>query len=159
MLAKTSGYPLNAPVLPADLPQQVNLVVRGLGSHWPVTLGRRTLVEVTSVAQAHSAVRDGAHGLIAKGAEAGSWIGPTTTFILLQQLLAVDFLATRVAELGIAPNDSDQPAKGRSEPWLRSVKSVVESGGSQAGVSPGDHTSVTTIEQGGDVMWRSGRAE
>jgi len=80
--------PPGCPVPPAELPQQVNLVVHGLGARWPMTPGRRTLVEVSSIAQARLAVRDGAQGVIAKGAEAGGRIGTTTTFILLQQLLA-----------------------------------------------------------------------
>jgi acyl transferase domain-containing protein/NAD(P)H-dependent flavin oxidoreductase YrpB (nitropropane dioxygenase family)/NAD(P)-dependent dehydrogenase (short-subunit alcohol dehydrogenase family) len=73
---------------PADLPEQVDMVVHGPGTPWPIAAGRRTLVEVVSLAEAQAAVRAGAYGLIAKGAEAGGRIGTTTTFVLLQQLLA-----------------------------------------------------------------------
>ena len=73
---------------PADLPEQVDMVVHGAGSLWPIASGRRAVVEVVSVSQARAAVRAGAYGLIAKGAEAGGRVGVTTTFVLLQQLLA-----------------------------------------------------------------------
>ncbi|MGH3574910.1 MAG: nitronate monooxygenase, partial [Pseudonocardiaceae bacterium] len=80
--------PPECPLGPADLPEQVDMVVHGLGSPWPIASGRRAVVEVVSVAQARAAVRAGAYGLIAKGAEAGGRVGVTTTFVLLQQLLA-----------------------------------------------------------------------
>ncbi|PZS21984.1 MAG: type I polyketide synthase [Pseudonocardiales bacterium] len=76
------------PLRPSDLPEQVDMVVFGPGSQWPISSRRRTFVEVVSVAQAWEAVRAGAYGLIAKGAEAGGRVGTTTTFVLLQQLLA-----------------------------------------------------------------------
>lgn len=80
--------PPECPLRPADLPEQVDMVVHGLGSPSPIASGRRAVVEVVSVAQARAAVRAGAYGLIAKGAEAGGRVGVTTTFVLLQQLLA-----------------------------------------------------------------------
>jgi acyl transferase domain-containing protein/NAD(P)H-dependent flavin oxidoreductase YrpB (nitropropane dioxygenase family)/NADP-dependent 3-hydroxy acid dehydrogenase YdfG len=80
--------PSGCPVSPADLPEQVDVIVLGSDSPWPAAPGRRILVEVTSAVQAHTAVRAGAYGLIAKGAEAGGRVGVTTTFVLLQQLLA-----------------------------------------------------------------------
>jgi acyl transferase domain-containing protein/NAD(P)H-dependent flavin oxidoreductase YrpB (nitropropane dioxygenase family)/NAD(P)-dependent dehydrogenase (short-subunit alcohol dehydrogenase family)/acyl carrier protein len=80
--------PVGCLLSPVDLPAQVDMVVYGLDSRWPNAAGRRAFVEVVSVAQAHAAVRAGAYGLIAKGAEAGGRVGPTTTFVLLQQLLA-----------------------------------------------------------------------
>ncbi|ARQ70544.1 type I polyketide synthase [Streptomyces marincola] len=60
-----------APWRPADLP-----------AHW------RVLAEVTSAAEAEAAVAAGAHGLIARGSEAGGRVGTLSTFVLLQQLLA-----------------------------------------------------------------------
>ncbi|MGW3103598.1 SDR family oxidoreductase [Streptomyces sp. NPDC001100] len=48
----------------------------------------RVLVEVTDPDQALSAVRAGAHGLIARGAESGGRIGELSAFVLLQRLLA-----------------------------------------------------------------------
>lgn len=80
--------PPGCPLSPADLPARVDVVVHGAGARWPGMAGRRTLVEVGSVAQARSEAQAGAYGLIAKGSEAGGRIGTTTTFVLLQQLLA-----------------------------------------------------------------------
>ncbi|MGH3982051.1 MAG: beta-ketoacyl synthase N-terminal-like domain-containing protein, partial [Pseudonocardiaceae bacterium] len=80
--------PAQCPLSPADLPEQVDAVVHGPGSQWPSAPGRRVFIEVVSVAQARAAVQAGAYGLIAKGAEAGGRVGTTTTFVLLQQLLA-----------------------------------------------------------------------
>ncbi|MFF2009650.1 SDR family NAD(P)-dependent oxidoreductase [Streptomyces sp. NPDC058195] len=54
--------------------------------------GRRVLVEVTSLAEAHEAARDGAHGLVARGHESGGRVGELSTFILLQQILADEAL-------------------------------------------------------------------
>ncbi|WP_374192798.1 SDR family oxidoreductase [Streptomyces sp. MBT62] len=48
----------------------------------------RVLVEVIDPDQALTAVRAGAHGLIARGAESGGRIGELSTFVLLQRLLA-----------------------------------------------------------------------
>jgi acyl transferase domain-containing protein/NAD(P)H-dependent flavin oxidoreductase YrpB (nitropropane dioxygenase family)/NAD(P)-dependent dehydrogenase (short-subunit alcohol dehydrogenase family)/acyl carrier protein len=79
--------PPECPLGPVDLPEQVDMVVHGPGSPWSIASGRRAVVEVVSVAQARAAVRAGAYGLIAKGAEAGGRVGVTTTFVLLQQLL------------------------------------------------------------------------
>ena len=76
------------PLSPADLPEQVEVVVHGHGSEWPLVSRWRSLVEVSSVGQARAAVRAGAYGLIAKGAEAGGRVGSTTAFVLVQRLLA-----------------------------------------------------------------------
>jgi acyl transferase domain-containing protein/NAD(P)H-dependent flavin oxidoreductase YrpB (nitropropane dioxygenase family)/NAD(P)-dependent dehydrogenase (short-subunit alcohol dehydrogenase family) len=80
--------PAECPLRPTDLPEQVDMVMHGPGSSWPFAPGRRAFVEVISVAEARAAVRAGASGLIAKGSEAGGLVGTTTTFVLLQQLLA-----------------------------------------------------------------------
>jgi acyl transferase domain-containing protein/NAD(P)H-dependent flavin oxidoreductase YrpB (nitropropane dioxygenase family)/NAD(P)-dependent dehydrogenase (short-subunit alcohol dehydrogenase family) len=80
--------PTECPLSPIDLPEQVDVVVQGPGSQPPFIPGRRSLVEVTSVPEARAAVQAGAYGLIAKGAEAGGRVGTTSTFVLLQQLLA-----------------------------------------------------------------------
>ncbi|MFD3924836.1 SDR family oxidoreductase [Streptomyces sp. NPDC058614] len=50
--------------------------------------GRRVLVEVTGREQALRAASAGAHGLIARGHEAGGPVGELSTFVLVQQLLA-----------------------------------------------------------------------
>ncbi|WP_229889186.1 type I polyketide synthase [Streptomyces mirabilis] len=52
----------------------------------------RVLVEVTGRAQALRAASAGAHGLIARGHEAGGPVGELSTFVLLQQLLDDDEL-------------------------------------------------------------------
>ncbi len=86
--------PTGCPLLPTDLPVQVDTVVSGTvfvsgsGSGWVGVPGRRMLVEVVSVAEGRAAFRAGAYGLIARGAEAGGRVGATTTFVLLQQLVA-----------------------------------------------------------------------
>ncbi len=48
--------------------------------------GAEVLLEVTSVEEAESAGALGADGLIAKGNEAGGWVGSETSFILLQRI-------------------------------------------------------------------------
>ncbi len=97
--------PAGCPLSPADLPEQVRVVVHGPGSRWPSASGRRAFVEVTSVVEAHAAVRAGVYGLIAKGAEAGGRVGTTTTFVLLQQLLADPQIRVPVwAAGGIGPH-------------------------------------------------------
>ncbi|MFE2881832.1 SDR family NAD(P)-dependent oxidoreductase [Streptomyces sp. NPDC059272] len=65
-------------VLAVDAPWRVDEVVAD----------HRVLVEVTDLDQALTAVRAGAHGLIARGAESGGRTGELSTFVLLQQLLA-----------------------------------------------------------------------
>ncbi|MGQ4429249.1 MULTISPECIES: SDR family NAD(P)-dependent oxidoreductase [unclassified Streptomyces] len=65
-------------VLAVDAPWRVDEVVAA----------HRVLVEVTDLDQALTAVRAGAHGLIARGAESGGRTGELSTFVLLQHLLA-----------------------------------------------------------------------
>jgi acyl transferase domain-containing protein/NAD(P)H-dependent flavin oxidoreductase YrpB (nitropropane dioxygenase family)/NADP-dependent 3-hydroxy acid dehydrogenase YdfG/acyl carrier protein len=97
--------PTGCPLSPADLPEQVDVVVHGVGSQWSAAPGRRVFIEVTSVQQAHAAIRAGAAGLIAKGAEAGGRVGITTTFVLLQQLLADPLVKVPIwAAGGIGPH-------------------------------------------------------
>ncbi|MFF8991653.1 SDR family NAD(P)-dependent oxidoreductase [Streptomyces sp. NPDC014983] len=86
---------------PADLSDGPGLVVlapdltgpdlTGPDPTWNITeLARRhrVLAEVTDLARARAAVRAGAQGLIARGAESGGPTGALSTFVLLQQLLA-----------------------------------------------------------------------
>ncbi|WP_020667157.1 type I polyketide synthase [Amycolatopsis nigrescens] len=64
-------------------------VLLGWNSPWtPEQAGVPVLAEVTSLDEAHRAAASGAHGLVARGAEAGGRVGELTTFVLLQQLLA-----------------------------------------------------------------------
>jgi len=69
-----------------DLPEAAQVVitdVNGLACDWG---GRELLVQVTSLAQARSAIARGAAGLIAKGAESGGEVAEQMAFVLLQQL-------------------------------------------------------------------------
>ncbi|MEV6929359.1 SDR family NAD(P)-dependent oxidoreductase [Dactylosporangium sp. NPDC051485] len=84
---RAAGDRVNLLVLPAD------------GAGW--SLGEaaqrhRVLVEVSSRAQARAAAEAGAHGLIARGCEAGGQVGELSSFVLLQQLLADEALALPV---------------------------------------------------------------
>ena len=113
----TGGFgvrvPAGCPLSPADLPERVDVVVHGSGSRWRCAPGWRALVEVTSVAQAHAAVRAGAYGVIAKGAEAGGRVGVTTTFVLLQQLLAESGISVPVwAAGGVGPHTAAAAVAG-----------------------------------------------
>ena len=75
-------------------PGRVDLVVLGTRSAWkpddPRLSPYRVLVEVTGRDEARAAIASGAHGLIARGSEAGGPVGELSTFVLLQQLAAAD---------------------------------------------------------------------
>nr|WSY50792.1 SDR family oxidoreductase [Streptomyces sp. NBC_00886] len=77
-LTTGSGDGPHTVVLAVDAPWQVA----------EVSTAHRVLVEVTDLDQALTAVRAGAHGLIARGAESGGRVGESSTFVLLQRLLA-----------------------------------------------------------------------
>jgi acyl transferase domain-containing protein/NAD(P)H-dependent flavin oxidoreductase YrpB (nitropropane dioxygenase family) len=82
-------------LLPNDLPRdQVHTVLLGHDAHWSVAelaAHHRVLVEVSSKAEALLAVERGAHGIVARGHEAGGRVGELSTFVLLQHLVdAVD---------------------------------------------------------------------
>ncbi|HEV7554385.1 MAG TPA: nitronate monooxygenase, partial [Kofleriaceae bacterium] len=70
-----------------ELPAQVDtVIVESLAdiTHFP----RRTVIaQVTSLADARTAIAAGAAGLIAKGSEAGGFVGDETTFMLVQRLV------------------------------------------------------------------------
>lgn len=101
------------PLRPTDLPEQVDIVVHGPSSPWSIASGRRAFVEVVSIAQARAAVRAGAHGLIAKGAEGGGRVGTTTTFVLLQQLLTDSQITIPIwAAGGIGPHTAAAAVAG-----------------------------------------------
>jgi len=80
----------------ADLPEQVEVVVLTPWGHdlLPRQVerlhqqGRTVLLEATCLEQALLGERIGVDGLIAKGHEAGGWVGQETAFVLLQQTLA-----------------------------------------------------------------------
>ena len=82
-------------LLPGDLPRdQVHTVLLGHDAHWSISdlvAHHRVLVEVSSKDEALLAVERGAHGIVARGHEAGGPVGELSTFVLLQQLVdAVD---------------------------------------------------------------------
>ncbi len=88
-----------ARALIADLPASVRVVVfstsdpRGLPELIPQlqAQGREVWLEVTTVEGARLGAKWDVDALVAKGNEAGGWVGEETTFILLQRLLdAVD---------------------------------------------------------------------
>lgn len=88
---------------PADLPAKVDTVVVGAGCPWqPTSLvdRYRVLVEVTDVEEALRAARAGAHGLVARGHEAGGRVGSLNTYVLLQRLLAEEELGLPVWACG-----------------------------------------------------------
>ncbi|MEO6091289.1 MAG: beta-ketoacyl synthase N-terminal-like domain-containing protein, partial [Umezawaea sp.] len=99
---------------PVSLPELVDTIVVDLDSFVPqrVHLGeRRVLAEVTSVAEARAAVEYGVDGVIAKGCESGGRVGESTTFVLLQQLLAEIDLPVWAAG-GIGPDTAAAAVAG-----------------------------------------------
>src|SRR4051812_38237622 len=81
--------------LPPDVLDRANIdtVVLGVDAPWPVAqlaARYRVLVEVTDLDGARAAATAGAHGLVARGTEAGGGVGDLSSFVLLQRLLAAD---------------------------------------------------------------------
>lgn len=101
---------------PADLDGGPDTVVLAADAPWSVTevaSRYRVLVEVTDLAQARDAVRAGAHGLIARGAESGGRVGGTSTFVLLQLLLGEEGVDVPVwACGGIGPHTAAAAVAG-----------------------------------------------
>ncbi|MBC8263460.1 MAG: SDR family NAD(P)-dependent oxidoreductase [Anaerolineales bacterium] len=90
-----SGAPAFVNRVICDLPEQVEVVIL---TPWDSEALRQqvsdlrqrqltVLLEVTCLEQAKLGEQLGVDGLIAKGNEAGGWVGDETTFILLQRLL------------------------------------------------------------------------
>ncbi|MCU1298299.1 MAG: Beta-ketoacyl synthase, partial [Acidobacteriaceae bacterium] len=73
-----------------EIPTGVTTILRQSGVSWTPTqvAGRRVLVEVNNIDEAHRALARNADGLIARGSEGGGRVGELTTYVLLQQLLA-----------------------------------------------------------------------
>ncbi|MFI9804133.1 SDR family NAD(P)-dependent oxidoreductase [Streptomyces sp. NPDC052301] len=81
---------------PADLGDAPGTVVLAPDAHRYTTqlaFTKTVLAEVTDLVQARDAVRTGAQGLIARGAESGGRVGELSTFVLLQQLLSEEDLS------------------------------------------------------------------
>jgi NAD(P)H-dependent flavin oxidoreductase YrpB (nitropropane dioxygenase family) len=83
-------------LLMTDLPEQIEVVILThadpdrLDQHVKALHDRNitVLLETTCLEQALLGVKAGVNGVIAKGNEAGGWVGEETTFILLQRLLS-----------------------------------------------------------------------
>ncbi|AVV45852.1 polyketide synthase [Streptomyces sp. P3] len=108
---------------PADLapdgPHTVILTAEAArGAQHPLVISNltsrhRVLVEVVDLAGARDAMRVGAHGLIARGAECGGRIGELSTYVLLQQLLAAPEVSVPVwACGGIGPRTAAAAVAG-----------------------------------------------
>ncbi|WP_229686466.1 beta-ketoacyl synthase N-terminal-like domain-containing protein, partial [Longimycelium tulufanense] len=83
--------PAGCDVRPEELPPAVDTILvdaPAFATALPYGRGRRLWAEVVDLAEAYAALRQGAHGLIARGCEAGGRVGELTTFVLLQQLLS-----------------------------------------------------------------------
>ena len=81
-------FPDSCPVTAAELPAAVDLIIVTDAAAVAGLAPRRVLVQVTSLVEARAAIAAGAAGVIAKGSEAGGRVGETTTFVLIQQLVA-----------------------------------------------------------------------
>ena len=95
---------------PSDLPAAVDTVVvadASLVDRWrPAeaddgSTDRRVVVEVRSADEAREAVRAGADGLVARGAESGGRVGTTGAFVLAQQVREVADEAERALPLWV----------------------------------------------------------
>ncbi|TVZ77482.1 type I polyketide synthase [Streptomyces sp. BK340] len=101
---------------PGELGGAPDTVVLARDAPWnvgEVAARYRVLAEVTDLTQAREAVRAGAHGLIARGAESGGRVGGLSTFVLLQLLLAEGGLKVPVwACGGIGPRTAAAAVAG-----------------------------------------------
>ncbi|MET9504865.1 SDR family oxidoreductase [Streptomyces sp. NPDC006622] len=99
--------------LGADGPHTVVLAADASWTPTALAARHRVLVEVTDLAGARQAARDGAHGLIARGGECGGRTGSLSTFVLLQQLLSAPDLDLPVwACGGIGPHTAAAAVAG-----------------------------------------------
>ncbi|MFE7093770.1 SDR family NAD(P)-dependent oxidoreductase [Streptomyces erythrochromogenes] len=124
--------PVDCPIGPGDLPPEVDTVLLsdpaqlapGRVADWAAAAGRpRVWAEVTTSSEAAAAVAAGAHALVAKGHEAGGRVGPSTTFVLLQQLLADPAIAVPVLACGgIGPHTAAAAVAGGAAGVLLDVQ-------------------------------------
>ncbi|WP_460443781.1 beta-ketoacyl synthase N-terminal-like domain-containing protein, partial [Amycolatopsis cihanbeyliensis] len=96
------------------------VVLAGAGEDSVVELGSRlpgvaVLAEVGTLSQARAAAAAGAHGLIARGNEAGDRVGELTSFVLLQHLLAAGLELPVWACGGIGPHTAAGAVAGGAE--------------------------------------------
>ncbi|MET9469688.1 beta-ketoacyl synthase N-terminal-like domain-containing protein, partial [Streptomyces sp. NPDC006544] len=114
--------PVGCPVGPRELPAGVDTVLLAdPAAHTPERVADwaaadgapRLWAEVTGAAQALAAVAAGVDALVATGHEAGGRVGGTTTFVLLQQLLADPAIVVPVrARGGIGPHTAAAAVAG-----------------------------------------------
>lgn len=120
----------------------------------------RLLVEVTDLTQALAAVRAGAHGLIARGAESGGRVGELSTFVLLQQLVGAPEIEVPVwAAGGIGPHTAAGAVAGGAVGVVldSQLALLAESAASQeaAAAVRGMDGSETSVVDGRRVLSRS----
>ncbi|MFG2989015.1 SDR family NAD(P)-dependent oxidoreductase [Streptomyces sp. NPDC048257] len=124
--------PAGCPLGPGELPAAVDTVLLAdptahtpeRVAAWAAAAGRpRVWAEVTGAAEARTAVAAGAGSLVAKGHEAGGRVGPATTFVLLQQLLADPGIPVPVrAYGGIGPHTAAAAVAGGAAGVLLDVQ-------------------------------------
>ncbi|MCX5582663.1 type I polyketide synthase [Streptomyces erythrochromogenes] len=124
--------PAGCPLGPGDLPPEVDTVLLadpasltpGRVADWAAAAGRpRVWAEVTTLSEATTAVAAGAHSLVAKGHEAGGRVGGSTTFVLLQQLLADPAIVLPVLACGgIGPHTAAAAVAGGAAGVLLDVQ-------------------------------------
>ncbi|MEU6296301.1 SDR family NAD(P)-dependent oxidoreductase [Streptomyces erythrochromogenes] len=126
--------PVGCPLGPGDLPPEVDTVLLadpafltpGRVADWAAAAGRpRVWAEVTTPSEAATAAAADAHCLVAKGHEAGGRVGGSTTFVLLQQLLADPDPATALPVLawgGIGPHTAAAAVAGGAAGVLLDVQ-------------------------------------
>ncbi|MFI1646749.1 SDR family NAD(P)-dependent oxidoreductase [Streptomyces avidinii] len=124
--------PAGCPLGPAELPAAVDTVLLAHpDAHtpervtaWASAAGRpRVWAEVTSAAEAGTAVAAGAQALVAKGHEAGGRVGSATTFVLLQQLLGDPGIRVPVRACGgIGPHTAAAAVAGGAAGVLLDVQ-------------------------------------
>ncbi|WP_051779811.1 type I polyketide synthase [Streptomyces sp. NRRL S-241] len=134
--------PAGCPLGPAELPAAVDTVLLAdPAAHapeqvaaWAAAAGRpRVWAEVTSAAEAASAVAAGAGALVAKGHEAGGRVGSATTFVLLQQLLGDPGIRLPVRACGgIGPHTAAAAVAGGAAGVLLDVQLALTAEGEAA---------------------------
>ncbi|MFC9294776.1 SDR family NAD(P)-dependent oxidoreductase [Streptomyces sp. NPDC057011] len=156
--------PVGCPTGPAELPSAVDTVLLAdPAAHtpeqvaaWAGAAGRpRVWAEVTGPAQAATAVAAGAGALVAKGHEAGGRVGGSTTFVLLQQLLADPGPGVPVrAYGGIGPHTAAAAVAGGAAGVLLDVQLALTTEGEQA--LPAEVAAAIRTMDGSETRLRDG---
>ncbi|MFE9633621.1 SDR family NAD(P)-dependent oxidoreductase [Streptomyces sp. NPDC006463] len=156
--------PAGCPLGPQELPPAVDTVLLAdPASHtpervagWAAAAGRpRVWAEVTSPAEAATAVAAGAAALVAKGHEAGGRVGTATTFVLLQQLLADPAAGVPVlAHGGIGPHTAAAAVAGGAAGVLLDVQLALTAEG-EAGL-PAEVASALRVMDGSETRLTDG---